>query len=203
MKRADWADRPAVIIASGPSLSDEQLELVRLAVATERCNAIAVNNTALRAHFAPLAYFGDYLAVRQYLQALRPVFRGLVWTGSKAAAERWHLPHVRTTNRPGLGETIVHLNGNSGFQALNLATLLGARRVLLLGFDMRLGADGRKHWFGDHPAPLVQEVLFDLWRANAEHIAVDARVRGIEIVNATPGSALECFERVELGEVLR
>ena len=42
---------------------------------------------------------------------------------------------------------------NSGFQALNLAVLAGARRILLLGYDGKAGQDGRTHWSGGHPRP--------------------------------------------------
>ena len=203
MKRNDWTTKPAVIIGSGPSLSDEQLQAVQAARSADRCRVIAVNNTAARAHFADIVYFGDYLALRQYLPTLRRVTTGEWWTASQAAAERWQIHVVKSCNRPGLGDERVHLNGNSGLQALNLATLFGARRVLLLGFDMRLGANGAKHWFGEHPAPLVQEMLFDEWRHKAVQIAKDAQVQGVDIVNVTPGSALTCFPAANLNEVLR
>ncbi|HCZ48509.1 MAG TPA: hypothetical protein DCZ11_05850, partial [Gammaproteobacteria bacterium] len=39
----------------------------------------------------------------------------------------------------------IHQGGNSGYQALNLAVLLGAERVILLGYDMHGG-----HWHGRH-----------------------------------------------------
>jgi hypothetical protein len=38
-----------------------------------------------------------------------------------------------------------------GYQAVNLAYLLGAERVVLLGYSMKPLPDGRMHWFGDHP----------------------------------------------------
>ncbi len=204
MIRADWQSRTAVVIGSGPSLDDAQLVDVWRARANDRCRVIAVNNTCQRAPWADVVYFGDYLALREYLPRLRPICRGEWWTASKAGAERWQLHYVRSSGRPGLGDgDRIHLNGNSGMQALNLAALFGARRIVLLGFDMRLGAGGRKHWFGDHPAPLVQEVLFDEWKHKAAAIAVDAADRRIEVLNATPGSALEAFLRVDLEEALR
>lgn len=40
---------------------------------------------------------------------------------------------------------------NGGYAAINLAYHLGARRVFLLGYDMRRGPDGSAHWHGDYP----------------------------------------------------
>jgi hypothetical protein len=77
---------------------------------------------------------------------------------------------------------------SSGVLALDVAKVLGATRVMLLGFDMH-----GTHYFGPHPAPLVNttperfEVFqrqFTEWgRANP----------AIDVVNATPGSRLSCF----------
>jgi predicted peroxiredoxin len=206
MKRPEWADRTAVVIASGPSLSDEQLEHVQsVRWDREACRVIAVNNTCSRVPWADCAYFGDYLALKCYVPKLRPPvgdFQGEWWTQDKAGAERWGLNYVKSANRPGLGAQRVHLNGNSGAQAVNLATLFGAKRVLLLGFDMQSGPKGQKHWFGSHPVPLVQDLLFDEWIKKFEHIATDAKAMGVEIINCTPGSALPWFPMADIREAL-
>lgn len=204
--RPGWADVPAVVIASGPSLSQKQLDHVRNmrwnpSYSRGACRVIAVNNTCARTPWADCAYFGDYLALREYVPKLRPPvgpFQGEWWTQDKAGAERWGLNLVRSANKPGLGTERVHLNGNSGAQAVNLATLFGARKVLLLGFDMKAGPGGQLHHFGNHPAPLVQTCLFDEWIHKFELIARDAKAMGVEIVNCTPGSALPWFRMGQL-----
>ena len=204
--RHGWAEVPAVVIASGPSLSDAQLARVHAARWPDaHCHVITVNNTCARVPWADCTYFGDYLALREYVPKLRPPagdVHGEWWTQDKAGAERWGLQLVASGNRPGLGTERVHLNGNSGAQAINLATLFGARRVLLLGFDMKFGPGGQKHWFGNHPAPLVQTCLFDEWIHKFEAIAKDAIAMGVEIVNCTPGSALPWFRMSTIEEEL-
>lgn len=204
--RPHWTGTTAVIIASGPSLNDAQLEHVR-AARWERgtCRVIAVNNTCGRATWADCAYFGDYLALKCYVPKLRPPvgeFRGEWWTQDKAGAERWGLNHVRSANKPGMSMDRVHLNGNSGAQALNLAVCFGALRVLLLGFDMKSGPGGQKHWFGSHPVPLVQDLLFDEWLKKFDAIASSAKDLGVEVINCTPGSALPWFERANIEDTL-
>lgn len=92
--------------------------------------------------------------------------------------------------------TTLHYGGNSGFQAINLALLKGATRVVLVGFDMRVVA-GARHFFGDHPEPLSNAADYRKFVRHFERAARECRV---PIVNATPGSALDCFERVDLDD---
>jgi hypothetical protein len=207
MTRPGWSDVPAVVIASGPSLSDEQLEHVQsVRWDREACRVIAVNNTCSRVPWADCAYFGDYLALKCYVPKLRPPagdFQGEWWTQDKAGAERWGLNYVKSANRPGLGAQRVHLNGNSGFQAINLATLFGATKVILVAFDMQPGPAGELHHFGSHPAPLVQTCLFDEWMHKAKAIAEDAQKRGIDIVNCSARTAMTAFRRADLTKELQ
>lgn len=201
--RADWLTVPAVVIASGPSLSDEQLHRVLVAGAGGNCRVITVNNTCQRAPWADVHYFGDYMAVKHYMPVLRGQCRGDWWSASRAAHERFATHYVKGVPRPGFGERVVHLNGNSGAQAINLAMCFGAMKVLLLGFDMQAGPKGEAHWFGQHPAHLVQIQLYREWMHHLGKAAPDAAARGVDIVNVTPGSALDCFRRGDLLEELK
>lgn len=90
---------------------------------------------------------------------------------------------------------------NSGYQAINLAYLLGAARIVLLGFDMKRGADGRAHWFGDHPVQ-TQDYIYSAMLQNFPKLARRLKELGIEVINCTPDSALDAFPRNELARVL-
>lgn len=90
--------------------------------------------------------------------------------------------------------------GNSGFQAVGLAMLFGAARVVLLGYDMQ--ATGRRlHWHADHQGKLANPVpgKFRDWQRNFAALASEATV---PIVNASRETGLTCFPRVQLSEVL-
>lgn len=199
----DWKLRTAVVIASGPSLSDQQLELIGCARLMDRVRVITVNNTAERACEADVHYIGDYQCAKHYYPKLQGMCQGQWWTADLAVAERWKFQRIRPASKPGLGLERIHLNGNSGAQAVNLATLFGAKRILLVGFDMR-EVDGLAHWFGQHPqgTGLVQRQLFEEWLHKWEPMAADAKARGIVIVNCTPGSALRCVPQGALGDWL-
>lgn len=92
---------------------------------------------------------------------------------------------------------------NSGHQALNIAVLAGAARVLLLGYDMKFGADGRDHWFGKHPIwTEPQAAYFTSMIDGFRHAARALANRNIEVINCSPDTALDCFKKEELGKVL-
>lgn len=204
-KRPDWRGHTAVVVASGPSLTATQLATVSTSHGT---HTIAVNSSALVFPWWEICYSGDFLwwksvAMRHPAPAAMHAPRTALWTCDRASAERWPLSWVKGTNRPGLAHDCVNMNGNSGAQAINLAYLFGARRIVLLGFDMKLGPKGERHHHPDHPAPCVQEQLFAEWIHKLEPVAKDLKAAGCEVINCTPGSALPWFPMATLEETLR
>lgn len=195
----DWTGRTAVIAASGPSLTEAQC----LATMQPHVRTIAVNASYRRAQGAwvDLVYMGDYQAVKYYATDVHKM-RLELWTCSRLGAEQHQANYVQGLNEEGLGRKAVHLNGNSGFQALNLAFLFGARRIILLGFDMKAAPDGRRHWHDEHPRPLVQASQFGEWIHKSVKLADDLKAADCDVVNVTPGSALMCFRRGDLEEEL-
>lgn len=92
---------------------------------------------------------------------------------------------------------------NAGFQALNLALLFGAMKIVLVGFDMR-HVDGRAHFFGDHP-DCLRNSPDDVYRKFAKIMDAAAQKLSskVSIINATPGSALTAFEARDLESALQ
>lgn len=128
-------------------------------------------------------------------------FRGLRVTQDAGAALRWGLHYIESVAAPGfsLDPGRLHRGDNSGFQALNLAVIYGGRPIALLGFDMKM-AGRRRHWFGDHPGALNQDSPYRLFAHAFDEAA--QRHPGVEIINATRDTALECFPRRSLREIL-
>lgn len=190
----DWSDKPCVILASGPGLTQEQVEHVG---PRGDCYVIAVNNTWRLAPWADVLYAGDFLWWKTHCtstegsRAKRDCHFER-WTQDAGAAERFGIKRIKGVNRPGLGEQCIHTGGNSGYQAINLAYLWKVKKIILLGFTMR-EIDGKKHWHPDHPKPLVQQILPDEWRHKMGPLAKDLEARGVEVVNCDPLSALTCF----------
>lgn len=98
----------------------------------------------------------------------------------------------------------VGAGGNSGFAALNLADVLGAETVYLLGFDMRGGEDGRvTHFHDGYPGekPASSDV-FARWIKGFEWASSQVRAKVVVLEVSKGDSALECFEKRLAEEVL-
>jgi hypothetical protein len=130
-------------------------------------------------------------------------FAGERWTCSSNAAQRSKCTHVQGVTGGGLSKNpgSIVLGGNSGHAAISLAVEFGARRLILLGYDMqRTGS--RSHHHGDHPAPLGNGGQFPTWIRRLEMVAAQAAKRGIVIINASRSTALKCFERLPIEAAL-
>ncbi len=97
-------------------------------------------------------------------------------------------------------------NFNSGAAAISLAAHLGVRRIILLGFDMKLDDKHVSHWFGTHAdirrGGKVPTPPFARHLKGFPNIAEDATKRGIEILNASPDSAITVFPKVQVKDIL-
>lgn len=90
--------------------------------------------------------------------------------------------------------------GNSGHQAIGLAYAFGARRIVLLGYDMQR-TDGETHHHGNHAGRLPNGGNFHEWRERMNDLAIDLRRQGVTVHNATRQTALKCFERVTAQDI--
>lgn len=81
---------------------------------------------------------------------------------------------------------------DAGTSAINLAMLLGATEIVLLGMDMTGG-----RWFTgevEHYLPRPPESDFQRHMSVLPALAEDARRKGVRIVNCSPISLVTCFE---------
>lgn len=185
----------AICIASGPSLTKEDVEYCR-----GKGRVYVVKECRVLAPWADVLYAAD--TDWWELNKGAPDFAGDKWTVSEEAAKKYGLSHIvydtelLWSNKPGLIAT----GGNSGFQAVNLAVLQGAKRVILLGFDM--GYDRRKqdkHWWEKQIDRKSRPSNYEMWIA---HFNKASKIIPVPVFNASRLSALECFPRVTVHDVL-
>jgi hypothetical protein len=91
---------------------------------------------------------------------------------------------------------------NSTYAAIHLAAHLGARRIILLGVDMRLGPNGESHFHGGHGLVLRAETLTELMLPWFDHLKAPLAERGIEVLNASADSALHTWPRCTIDQGL-
>lgn len=103
----------------------------------------------------------------------------------------------RTTTHERLSDDPTMVCGfDAGTSAINLAALFGATEIVVLGYDMIGG-----RWFTgerDHYLPNPPESDFQRHMGPLPAIAEDAEAKGLRIVNCSPISRVECFERQPL-----
>lgn len=85
---------------------------------------------------------------------------------------------------------------SSGEAAVQLAVHMGAKRIVLLGFDMKPG-----HFHDKHKVAVPQDT-YKRFMHSFEVTAKWCKGKGVEVLNATPDSALMCFEKVECQNIL-
>lgn len=194
-----------VIVGSGPSLSDDQCDLIRQARAEDRCRVIVVNDNYQRVPNADwlVAYDGPWwnLHSQRIDRACPQLVR---WSCDTRAGEYGALMFVGENGRGISDETsgAVRQGTNSGFGAVGLSIMHGARRILLAGMDCKAGPDGRKHWFGDHPPRLPACQPFETFAQDFDSLADPAAEREIEIINCTIDSAIRRLPRGDLAAEL-
>jgi len=193
----DWTGEACAIVASGPSTRWVDIK------ALEGIKTIAIKENVDICPWAEMVYGCD-LAFWRNNDGL-PGYRGL------KVAYKSPCDEVKTiridkdqdrllTDEPGL----IGSGGNSGFQALNLAIQFGAKRILLVGFDV--SDQHGVHWFG----PAVgagraqpSEWNFKRWRVAFAMAATQVRGLGVQVLNASPFTSLTCFPKVTLEDALK
>lgn len=187
-----WDGQPCAVLASGESMN---ADVVAAVYAHFPIRVIAVNCTHELAPLADLLYAADASWWNVHHAATKR------FIGLKACAEETHFDDVlriKDSGKEGFDPdpAAIRGGGNSGYAAIHLAAHLGCRKIVLCGFDMRGG-----NWHGKHKQPLRTrgEGRYAQWIPRFSTLAPELAKRGIEVINATPGSALKCFPQMELG----
>jgi hypothetical protein len=206
--------RTVVCIGTGPSLTLDQIEIARAkGFALFGCNIIYQSVPDLALTFATNESFWDFYWARPDSPRLHPCEK---WTNSREAAEHYRLNFIASHEDGGLGfPDHIHHGHSSGACLVNLAYLLGATRIVLLGYDMRYAPDydgvnhkvgsTPRHFFGEYVSALQHwpkaEVKAGVHVGLVEHYNSIARQGLVEIVNATPDSAIRCFPMCSMEEL--
>lgn len=203
-----WASEPCVVMATGPSLTSQVVHQVRMARWKNGWRVIAVNDAYRLLPHADILYACDWGWWRHHQGAKEAA--GERWTchgtdpsycdDKSLVAHEYDVQLVAARIGRGFSQCpefihYGHPHGSSGFQAVNLALLLGSPLVVLVGFDGH--AKRGKHFFGDHP-PHLDRCDDRGYRDLARSFVPDER-----IVNATPGSSIEVYRFGDLEEILR
>lgn len=195
-----FADQVVTIVGGGPSHAEIDIEGLR------GRGFIAVNSACRR--MRPVATAHDLL-----------FFHDNSWAENRPELiEGWPGPAV-TSNRltkARLGDAVRridmndltwriaaasdHVGASSGHTAACLAAVMGAARIVLIGFEC-CAPGGRTHGHGDythHDTGIYADRFLPGWQG----LAAAFERLGVEVLNATSGSAIPDFPFVDLDEAL-
>lgn len=164
------------ILATGSSLAPEQVESVR------HLRVIAVSDAYRLAPWAEVLVSADAAWWKHHA----PEFKGRRFSNSAAPD---------TERIAGLPS-----GTNSGAFAIKVARHLGAKEIILLGFD-----GGSTHFFGPHPTPLQNTSPQRLTVHHNQHRAeaFECYREGVKVWNCSPGTAITHYPTARLDECLK
>ncbi len=224
-----WEGGDVWILGGGPSVAEQfdipkgVVEKVKLSqaplsifspfmAAIHDKHVIGINVAFMIGNWIDMVFFGDggfFLRFKQQLSQ----FPGLkVSCNSNSIREPWVKNFQRDgahsrgiSMRPGY----VSWNSNSGAASISVAAQAGAKRIVLLGFDMKLADDDKyQHFHNVYQRGAVtderrlRKLPFNRHLRGFDQIAADASQFGIEIINLSPNSAITQFRKTSVKEFL-
>lgn len=207
-----WGNLPLVIVGTGPSLRGTDLSLLD----RPDLRVLAVKEAVFDLPFAAecVCIHGTWLKNRLDALLAQPVpitfVTDNVFNPPYLVRDEFH--YIERRHADGLSNDPRYVNhgGTSGYAALNVATLRGARRILLMGFDYGTLTESHArtgHHYRDEAYPWYLAArngsMWAGWAKNFKTCANDLRALGAEVHNANPGGLVDAFPRATLDEFMR
>lgn len=194
-----FCERDVYVIGGGPSLANYDLS-------TLKDESVIVVNSSYKAVLDAgienaILYFTDTKWWNDHPQLLaewlpRPIVTMSRTAKREAPMQIKRIQHaVPAAGFPDYGSPAVKWGASSGHTAVALAVAMGAKKVILLGFDMR-EVWGKSHHHTDYDSDAISPGVFKGWIDAFAGWNRAAKEIGVTIVNASEGSALDEFESV-------
>jgi hypothetical protein len=227
-----WEDGEVWILGGGPSMTkqfgipDNVVQDVKQGIAPPSVyspylsaihnkHVIGINVSYLIGDWIDMVFFGD----SQFYQINRDklaIFPGLKVSCHPMMTNHPWVKYLATDTKRSKGISFnpakVSWNCNSGAAAISVAVNSGAKKIILVGFDMNTGEDKSRHWHNLYAKTETRKNLGKNGRAIpipfARHlegfpaIARDAASKGIEIINASPTSSITVLKKCSVQELL-
>lgn len=199
-------------IGTGPSLTLDQIDSAR----AKGYDLYACNNAIFMAPDAKLLYAVNIAWWDWYWESVKAM-PCQKWSTNLKAKWRYGVNWVAEKNAPGLSRdpNVIHHGHGSGFSLVSMAWQARPDRIVLLGYDLKYAPDydpanknpgsTPRHFFGEYPqsmrhwpSKMVKDGVHIELREQYRSVAEQGLV---EIVNCTPGSAIDCFPMCDIGEL--
>ncbi len=205
----DWPGETVFVLGGGPSLIEVDISLLK------SHRVIAVNEAGLTiAPWCDVLYYpdarwmewnfdrinlhtGKYRLTRvdPYKRTARcnPELKERITKGLPDL----NIRHLQRDRPKALSPHPTHVAGaDGGSNAVNIAFHFGAARIVLVGFDMKGGSFHNRHLKKPQPG------CFDSFARSLTQMGEALEKYNVEVLNATLNSALTCFRKVKLKDVI-
>ncbi len=185
--------KTVVCVGGGPSLSIEQLRILARSKLAGKCHVIAINDQIYFAWWADWLHACDFKWWLWHKESATR-FTGIKTTLDGSVPPAWVTHTLKVTGVEGFDPDPMNVRTgrNGGYQAFHCAIHSAAAKIVLVGYDMRDSADGRSHCHGGHPVQSsnARETHF---AGPFKSLLGVLKERKIDVVNCSPGSALDAF----------
>lgn len=173
-------------------------------------HVIGINMSFKIGDWIDMVFFGDNNFFFENIDELAK-FPGLkISCHSQVEPYKWVKYLSKDEKGRGISDSpkMVCWNNNSGAAAISVAVNAGAKRVYLLGFDMKLASNKMQHWHDLYnkgeclDLRRTQKLPFDRHLRCFSAIKQDAKRRGVEIYNVNPDSEIVEFPKVSLKDLM-
>lgn len=203
-----WPDETVFVVGGGSSVRYQPTDRLR------GRKVIAINSSYEVAPFADFLFFGDHRWHEEH--RWRAGFKDYLKSGGEVVTVSYpsrgdylrKLDRITpskekadglTTTRTGLSSQRTSFQG-----AINLAAMLGANRIVLLGLDGTRGVDGKTHHHTDHKWPMTDkaEKIWQKQLVQLRLIVEPLKQRGVQVFNTSPISKVKLWPFVRLERLL-
>lgn len=185
-----WDGETAFIVGGGSSFNPELAERLKGKNVIGCNEAYRLGSSIVKyCHFLDLSWWNLHRE-----EALK---HDIVYTTCELLIRDKELLYFKPTNK-GVefsSKTTLSHNRNTGLSAINLAIHFGARRIVLLGFDMNPSDDGKTHWYERNHETNYSTLRMHRKRALEVYEDIDKH-GGIEIINGSTISKLPYWPKV-------
>lgn len=193
-----YRNKKFVLCATGPSLTPEVIETIRKY--KDDHIIFGINDSYRAIDFLDEHYACDEKWWATWGSDFREKYPDLSsWAYGDNAAQ-FGIKVIKGFHNNGfsLRQDKIHYGSNSGYQALNIAFLMGGRKFILVGYNMQR-VHYKSHFFGEHEG-MNNNSPYNLFLQNFS--TIQPPIKNL-VVNCTENSALRCFRKGNLEEELQ
>jgi len=171
-------------------------------------HVIGINVAYLIGNWIDICFFGDVSFLTRESTRLAE-FPGLKVSCHPVVENYDWIKYLPRDRRPrGISNNphTVCWNCNSGSAAISLAVNAGAKRIILLGFDMKLNNNGDQHWHDEYNRRGkidIRKIPFNKHLMGFPAISMDAKRMGVEILNASDDTEIKNFPIINIKDLMK